>query len=350
MHYTDPLKVAEKLTNLLGQNGSARRSGRSAGAGSVNEMLSGIYRIEPYPDTNQLLVFCRTEQSLSFLDGVIADLDQPTTIGLPFVVELKHANAIELGEELNALLSEAGAGMTIGLPGDGLSGRSDDGGVVEDAGPAGQFRFPWQNGGPRDDVTPGSPLIGRVRIVPIVRQNALAVLCPAPQREAVRELVEYFDRPGRQVMISAVIAEIELTDELNLGLRFSNSDDILSGSNPDYRLGTAMEGSASRDNILNDFWGLFNTSVLDAAFSVNMAIQALSQLTNVRILQEPIIFTADNQEALFFDGQEIPFITNTTINVNGQPLEKVVKKPVRMKIIEIHRPELEAAPGRRVDR
>ncbi|NNF44525.1 MAG: hypothetical protein HKN62_16060 [Phycisphaerales bacterium] len=322
--YTDPLKVAEKLNSLLGQGGSgggrtggARGAAGSGGGGSVDQILQGIYRIEAYPDTSQLLVFCKTEASLDFLDTVISQLDQPSVIGLPFVVELHHANAIELAEELNALLSEAGAGVTIARPGEGLSGRDEESGAAgtDSGADAGQLQFPWQRGGrQREDVSPESSLIGKVRIVPILRQNALAVLCPSPQRDAVRQLIEDFDMAGRQVMISAVIAEVELNDELSLGLRLSSSDDILGGANPDFRLGGSGTFDMTEDNI---FGSLFDTSLLTAGFNVNVALQALAQVTNVRILQEPVIFTADNQEALFFDGQEIPFITNTTINSAG---------------------------------
>jgi general secretion pathway protein D len=329
LQYTDPLKVAEKLKSLLGEGsggGSVGGRGRGAaggGGGSVDQILSGIYRLEPYPDTGQLLVFCKTEESLDFLDEVIESLDQPSTIGLPFVTELKHANAIELAEELNALLSEAGAGVTIDRPGEGLSGRPEDGdtggaGTGGDAGAAGTLSFPWQRGGrQRDDVSPESSLIGRVRIVPIVRQNALAVLCPAPHRAAVQQLIEYFDRPGRQVMISAIIAEVELTDDLSLGLRFSSSDDIV-GGNPDYQVGSNIGFSGQNDPFLDK---LFDTSILDVDLNINVVLQALQQNTNVKIIQEPIVFTADNQEALFFDGQDIPFITDTVISTDGDPTQ-----------------------------
>ncbi|MCP3905960.1 MAG: hypothetical protein GY715_20235 [Planctomycetes bacterium] len=321
LQYTDPLKVAEKLNNLLGQSsggssGGARGRGGSSGGGGVDQILQGIYRIEPYPDTSQLLVFCKTQESLEFLDQVIADLDQPSGIGLPFVLELKHANAIELAEELNALLSEPGTGATIGRPGEGIGGRDEEGGAAADAGDAGTISFPWQRGGrQRDDQSPESSLIGKVRIVPIVRQNALAVLCPSPQRDAVKELIEYFDRPGRQVMIKALICEVELKDELSLGLRFSNSDDII-GGNPDYRVGGTIGLVGQTTNTLGK---LFDTSTVDTNVSINVVIQALNQLTNVRILQEPTLFTGDNQEALFFDGQDIPFITNTVLNTQGNP-------------------------------
>jgi general secretion pathway protein D len=340
LYYTDPMKIAEMLNNLLGGGGGSggtrgvpRRTGGAGGAGgqgaSVEQILSGIYQIEPYSDANQLIVFAKTEQCLDFLDGVIADLDQPSTIGLPFVIELKHANAIELSEELNALLSPAGSGVTIERPDEGLGGReegdgaggTDGGGTAgSSGGSAGQINFPWQRGGRQDqEQSDETSLIGKVRLVPIVRQNALAVLTTPPHREAVRELIEYFDQPGRQVVISAIIAAVQLTDDLALGIRFSSSDDILSGGgNRDNLLAGVFGFEGSEEDIFPD---LFDTSVLNVNANINVVLQALAQKTNVRILQEPLIYTADNQEALFFDGQDIPFITNTTINTQGNPTD-----------------------------
>ena len=48
-----------------------------------------------------------------------------------------------------------------------------------------------------------------------------------------------------------------------------------------------------------------------------MILQALDQVTNTRILQQPRIFTTDNKEAKFFDGQDVPFQAGTTA-VAGQ--------------------------------
>ena len=75
----------------------------------------------PAPGT--LVVLAKTEESFEFLDDLITELDQPSTVGIPEVIELKHANAVELADELNALLSEAGSGATIQRPGEGLGGK-----------------------------------------------------------------------------------------------------------------------------------------------------------------------------------------------------------------------------------
>jgi general secretion pathway protein D len=331
LQYTDPLKVRDLLQELLEQGSSAgaRRStttagGRGGGAG-VQEQLGGIYRLEAYPDSNSLLVLCKTEESFTFLDSIIASLDQPTSVGLPLIVELKHADAVALADELNVLLSEAGSQMTLERPDSGLSGQGIGGegqGETATAGGAtgretqegGEIRFPWQTSGrQREDQTPETPLIGKTRIVPIIRQNALAILAPPQFQEHVLELVEYLDRPGRQVMISAILAEVELNDDFALGLRISG--DSIPLTNIDNSIVGSTTGEGTQNDILSS---LFDVSVLNVGFSANWTLQALAQQTDVRILQEPRVFTADNQEAVFFDGQDIPFVTDSfTNNVGG---------------------------------
>lgn len=320
---TDPIKMRDTLQEVLGQGsggGAARgaRGGAGAQAASVTDLVGNIYQIEAFPDAGTLVVLAKTQESFEFLDDLIRDLDQPSYVGLPEVIELKHANAVELADELNALLSEAGSGATITRPGEGLGGANvggeEGGGAVggRETDTAGDIQFPWQRGRQRDDQSPESALIGKVRIVPIVRQNALAILAPISYRKAMRELILNFDRPGRQVMIVAVIAEVELNDDLALGLRVSSADIPLQAI--DNAIGGNFNGTGTNEGFLGN---LFDSSVLDVGFSANVVLQALAQKTNVRILQEPAVFTADNQEAVFFDGQDVPFITDSNTTDQG---------------------------------
>ena len=345
LKFSDPLKVRDLIQSLLGAGGSsggAGTGGRAAaprgvqqqqfnqqsgqGGGSVADVIGDIYRIEAYPEQNAVIVVSKTKQSLEYLDKVIEAIDQQSDVGLPRVIELKHANAFALADELNILLAEAGSGSGLQRPGSGLTGQDNLSSLAEDAGTqqpaAGQeqgaqgqetVEFPWQNTQPRDDVSDPSSLIGKVRIVPIERQNALAILAPVAHLESVENLITSFDKPGRQVMISAIVASVELTDDLALGLRFSSSELVPSvGDN-------SIGGSASLEGTINDVLGdLFDTSVLDVNADLNVLLEALRQKTNVRILQEPRVFTADNQEAIFFNGQDVPFITDSnTSDVSG---------------------------------
>jgi type II secretion system protein D len=319
LQYTDPVVIRNTLQELLGQGGGISSRGGARGATGqrtdVSEALGGIYQIEAIPDINALMVFCKTEASFGFLDSVINELDQKTLTGVPVFVELKHANAVSLAEELNVLLAPAGANAQLQRPASGLTaqGLEDSNAATTDQQQGGNtaITFPWQSGRGNDEASDPSALIGTVRLVPIVRQNAIAVLAPPWRQEQIIEVINQFDRPGRQVMISAVIAEVELVDDLALGIRLSS--DAIPVSNSDNLIRFGGDIAATENNLLGS---LFDTSVLSANIPVNMVIQALNQKTNVRIIQEPRVFTSDNEEAAFFDGQEIPFIEDTVTNAS----------------------------------
>lgn len=343
LRYTDPLKVRDLIQNLLGAGGGSssntgnraqaprgaqqfNQAGGAGGGGSVSDVIGDIYRIEAFPDQNTVIVVSKTKQSLDYLDKIIEAIDQPSNAGLPMIIELKYANAFELADELNILLAEAGTGNGLQRPGSGLTAQNNLSSLAEDETGTGQgtptdqqggaqetMEFPWQNAQPRDDQSDPSSLIGKVRIVPIERQNALAILAPVAQQLPVQQLISSFDKPGRQVMISAIVAEVELTDELALGIRMSSQELVSSIADGSVAGNIGFEGTNE-----GVFGSLFDTSVLDANVDLNVLIQAISQKTNVRILQEPRVFTADNQEAVFFKGQDVPFVTNTnTSDVSG---------------------------------
>ncbi len=113
-------------------------------------------------------------------------------------------------------------------------------------------------------------------------------------------------------MISAIIAEVELNDDFALGLRVSGASIPL--TNIDNSVVGSISGNATKNNAYGD---VFDVGILDINFSANWALQALDQRTNVKIMQEPRVFTADNQEAVFFDGQDIPFVTDSFSNNTG---------------------------------
>lgn len=319
LKYSDPIKIRNMLQEILGDgssSGGPTRAGQNQRA-DVTQAISGVYRFEAYPDKNALLVLSKTEESFDFLDSIIDSLDQKSDVGLPVVIELKHANAVALAEELNALLAAPGVSATIPRPDTGLSGEgfSEEGDATASSESGGQMSFPWQQGGANnDDQSPESSLISKIRIVPIVRQNAITVLAPPAYLQSILDVIEEFDRPTRQVMISATIAAVTLSDDLELGLRWG-SNIAASGDNS---LGLNGNLTGTIDFILG---GLFEDNgaifTLGEANNVGVVIDALNQLTNVRIIQQPRTFTSDNQESVFFNGSEVPIRTTTTTLSSG---------------------------------
>jgi len=329
LRYTDPIKVKELLAALLesGSGGSAgaargqQRTNTRAAATSADAAVANIFRIEAYPDSNRLVVISKSPSNFEWLNTMIERIDQPLSVGMPVNIELKHASAIDLAEILNSLLAAGGASSSITAPAEGLTGvdfsvgSGDGGGTTGTTGSAGgterQISFPWQS--QRDtDSTEVSALVGKARVVPNASQNSLLVLATPEIQSAVLSIIEDLDRPGRQVMITAVLAEVELGDQFEFGLRFGQGIVPEQGDNA-LVIGSLYEGQ--EDNFLSGL-GL-SSSVLTLGADPTMILQALDQVTNTRILQQPRIFTTDNAEAKFFDGQDVPFLSGTTA-VAGQ--------------------------------
>ena len=322
LSFSDPIKIKNLLVEILGggSTSSSSRGGARAGGqtqrADVTEAMSGVYRFEAYPDKNALLVLSKTEESFTFLDSIINSLDQPSNVGLPKIVELKHADAVSLSEEINALLAAPGVSATIQRPDQGLSGEGfGDSATATDNESGGQMSFPWQQGGANaDDQSPESSLIAKIRLVPIVRQNALAFVAPPQYMGYVLDLIEEFDQPTRQVMISATIAAVTLTEGLELGLRWGNNV----GANGDNSVGFNGDVTGTIGEI---FSGVFDAPgalfTLGVGNNVGIALDALNQLTNVRIIQQPRTFTSDNQESIFFNGSEVPVRTTSNTTSSG---------------------------------
>ncbi len=320
---SDPVKVATLLEGLFGTPGS----GGSTSQQGIGR-LAGQFSFEPIPEAGRLVVISKSPDNMAVIDEIIKGIDQPQGIGLPEIVELKHANSEELAQQLNALLAQEGTLAQIDRSESGLSDDNssaspfattsqttttdNQGNTTQSNETTSAITFWWQRARVPTDNKGSSNLVGKIRIVPVWRQNAVMVLAPTEYRSSVVDLIRSMDKPGRQVLISAVVAEISTEDATNLGLRWSSQ--AISPTNPDNSVSVGTSTTATENSFLGD---LFDTSVLNVDADLNLILQALNEKTGVSILSEPRIFTSDNQEAEFFDGQDIPFITQSNTNQQG---------------------------------
>jgi type II secretion system protein D len=334
LQYSDAIKVRDILEASFGKGTTTTSGGGGNFGGGGNSTttpgtgrLAGQFSFQAIPEANRLLVFAKSPDNMDYIERVILDLDKPQTAGLPQIVELKHASAEELAEQLNTLLAQDGTLASIRRAETGLSdsttGQSPfassttdtaTNNAATDTGTSSEsISFWWQRSRPPTDRRNSSNLIGTIRIVPVWRQNALMVLSPPEYRSAVLDMVQLLDRPGRQVLISAVICEVSGEDATALGLRWSSQ--TLTPDRGDNSISIGSEAEGTKNDLLP---GLFDTSTLNSNINLNLLLQALNEKTKVNILSEPKIFTSDNQEASFFDGKDIPFINDQTVNQVGQ--------------------------------
>ncbi len=334
LEHSDPVKVQSLLEGLFGTPSAAGQPGGAAGGatgGGVGR-LAGQFSFQAIPEAGRLVVVGKSPDNLFVIDEIIEGIDQPQTVGLPEIVELKHANAEELAEQINTLLAREGTLAQIPRQEEGLSAggvaaspfaAADQGADDEGDAETELITFWWQRAQPPVDTRGASNLVGRIRIVPVWRQNAIMILAPPEYRASVVEMVHQLDQPGRQVLISAVIAEIELEDALSLGLRWSSDTIELDRTDNSISIGTTT--TAQENNFLGN---LFDTSVLDVNANLNLVLQLLAQDTELNILSEPQVFTSDNQEAEFFDGQDIPFVVESQTTDVGSLIQSTEYRAV----------------------
>ncbi|HYE61203.1 MAG TPA: secretin N-terminal domain-containing protein [Phycisphaerales bacterium] len=348
LKYSDPVKVAAQLEGIFGRGTQSRTGGQqqqqnqgggpfgfnqggnvSPATGTGAGRLANQFSFTPMPDAGRLMVVAKTPDNIKVLDDLIEQIDQPQNAGLPSVIELKHASAEDLAEQLNALLAQDGTLASIRRAASGLTESSANSspfatstttttsnqeGFSQEQQTTGSqvISFWWQRSRTPTDRRASSNLIGQLRIVPIWRQNALMIVSPPEYKQSIIDLVAQLDKPGRQVLIAAIVAEISRDDATALGLRWSSQQ--ITPTNPDNSFSIGNNATGTKNDFINS---LFDTSVLNTEANLNLVLQALAQKTDVSILSEPKIFTSDNQEAEFFDGQDIPFVTDSQTNAQG---------------------------------
>ncbi|MFA6045455.1 MAG: secretin N-terminal domain-containing protein [Phycisphaerales bacterium] len=341
---SDPIKIRDLLEGLFGKasatagvgnaggggGGGQNRAATSSSSGSSQGVgrLAGQFSFQALPDAGRLVVVSKSVDNLAVIDKIIEDLDQPQTIGLPAFVELKHASAEDLAEQINALLSQDGTLAQVKRAAEGLSAGSPNISPFSasqtsttsttptnaDTGSTSEFlAFWWQRSRPPTDRHLSSNLIGQLRVVPVWRQNALLVVAPPEYKQSVVSMIETLDKPGRQVLISAIVAEISADDSLSLGLRWG-SQNLTPGISGDNALSLTSSVANTKNNLIPS---LFDTSVLNVNVNINALLQALAQKQAVSILSQPKVFTSDNQETSFFDGQDVQVPTSSNTSSNG---------------------------------
>ncbi|HET6427915.1 MAG TPA: secretin N-terminal domain-containing protein, partial [Phycisphaerae bacterium] len=334
LKHVDPGEIQELLNSLFSDSDSGGDSDfmryyfgysrSSSGKKSTKAVgrLKDQFTFQVLPSAGTLIVTSRSPDNFRIIDELIAELDKPQLAGLPMIVELNHANAEDLCEQLNAILAESGTLAKIQRADRGLSDIRPTGAAAEAAakgGPSpapdqpkaagpGEMGFWWQGFKPPQGQIPHSNLVGKIRIVPVYRRNALMVMSPEGYKEPVREMITSLDQPSRQVMICARIGEIQHDEQTTLGLRIASDATMLSPAD------TSLGGSGSAVYTEPFFGG---TLVVSARANVADLINALMKTYGMKILLEPTLTTSDNKASEYFDGQDLSVQTERRTSAEG---------------------------------
>jgi general secretion pathway protein D len=165
----------------------------------------------------------------------------------------------------------------------------------------------------------GPGILPNVRITADVTNNAVLVYANQESQRIVEQTIRQIDRPQRQIAIEATIAEVTLNDQLNYGVQYflASQKGSISSTIPGIATNstTAIEPASNAVNaaagaLLGRVLPGFNF-LIGSENSPRVVLDALHNLTNVKVLSNPSLVVLDNQIATLQVGDQVPFSTGT---------------------------------------
>jgi general secretion pathway protein D len=296
--------------------------------------VAGMFRFMPLEGANAVLVITPQPDYLDDIQQWLQRIDSAGEGVQLFSYELKYVKAKDLADRLAEVFGGGG-------------GRSDDGGApslmpglqsteikdsgIDDSGASSAAVGGDSSGGlgsgsmsldPRQSGNGGVTLEvdgDKVGVSAVDETNTLLVRATGQAWRSIRDVIERLDVMPLQVHIEAQVAEVKLSGALQYGVNWYFEQAV--NATP------ANGGAGLPSAVGRTIWGDLAGSIRPAG-GVNpglawtflgrnaaAVINALDEVTDVRLLQTPSVVVRNNAEAVFNVGSRIP-ISSVTFNPN----------------------------------
>ena len=310
-----------------------------AGEGGLSQNL---IKFQSVSRLNAILVVTRKPEYLKTIATWIKRLDASDTAGISLrVYPLHYGSAKQVAGLLNEILvGRAASGLDSAqsqlAPGGGVSIASSGGPLsalsaqppmaMAQAGAGGATaatRPAGASGGGAvatttgtNDVSQGGPtgaggalggrnadsIVPNIRITPDITNNSILVYASQETQHIVEQTLRQIDRPPMQVAIDATVAEVTLNDALTYGVQyFLNTHNV----------GLISTISSTAATTLSGVFPGLNLFLGQSASMPNVVIDALHNVTEVRVLSNPSLVVLNNQAATLQVGSQVPISTGT---------------------------------------
>lgn len=185
----------------------------------------------------------------------------------------------------------ASLGSTVGVPDEALADNASGPAQlasIETAKSASQ--------GPPNDLTTN------ISVIADEPNNAVIVTATPAEMRRVKQILQQIDVMPNQVLLEATIAEVTLNDELRLGVRW-----FFEHGGSEFRLTDSAAGLI--EPVFPGFSYFLNLT------NIRLALNALSNITNVNVVSNPSMMVLDNKKAVLQIGDEVPVATQSAVSV-----------------------------------
>ena len=166
--------------------------------------------------------------------------------------------------------------------------------------------------------------------------NSLIITADTDEMAALESVIARLDIRRAQVLIEAIIVEMEMTEGQELGLQwlFANDSGLyggnISNSSAQQRRNAELAGALLPDNgsevidtrsvagaLASTPGATLGWGMVDESLTMTVILNALETQGNANILSTPSLLTLDNEEAFITVGQEVPFVTGSYTNTGS---------------------------------
>ena len=320
----------------------------------------GLVKFQPVSRLNSILVVASKPEMLRTAARWIYRLDEPSTSSASVkVYKVRYGDAKQIAQLLQQIFETNGGGVSAEsptneiAPGSGIKAMSTadrlTGGLAGLTGGAGGASPNSPGGASPNSNSPGSPAEGganprtaaaqfggvpvatlnselgalgqggsggpqlpNVRITADLLNNSVLIYARPDEYKLVERTLVQLDRPKLQVAIDVTIAEVTLNDQLNYGVQFFLAGGAVSNTT-----------SGTIPSIINNVASNTGSSTTGAALSGGLniiagnpasprvVINALSAITDVKILSNPSLVVVDNGDASLEVGDQVPISTGS---------------------------------------
>jgi general secretion pathway protein D len=339
IQYADATQLTQQLGQIFGGDSGGSTPGQPGlrraraiqqpspgvpgvtGADSVGAGASEP-RFIPDDRTNSIVVIA-TKAVLREIERIITLLDYKRKgAGRIHVYRLKNADADEIAQTLSSLASgTSGAGARTGTTRTSLTGL---GGVSQN--PAGSALAGIVGG--RGAASTVAELGDGVRVTADAPTNSLIIQASAEAYATLSEVIDALDTRRPQVMVEALIMEVNATPSNDLGAAWITTMATRDGTT--VGIGSENSSAASAATAAGIAEGISNPTTFAAALLgktvsipdpnmpgsmiqvpwIRALITASESDKNTNIISAPTILTADKKEAEIVVGQNIPVPTS----------------------------------------
>lgn len=306
--YTPTYTDAEELTKELNQI-----------LGGINSPIADLVKLIPIDRLNAVLAISPQTRYLEQLKAWVTRLDRPGqgSDKRIFVYHVQNGRAGDLAATLIRVLG----GTSGGASGELAASPSENGAPLPEqsmnqTGSPGLPSLPAQGGGASEHADVSVAGLHGMNITADETNNALVIYASPQEFAGIEAALHQLDAAPRQVFLEAAIAEVTLTNDLKYGVQYffqpSGHHSIVLSDTKTAAIASALPGFSY---------------VFTGGSDIKVILDALSDITRVKVLSSPQLLVLNNQTATLQVGDQVPIVTQQAVSTvtTGAPIVNSVQ-------------------------